>query len=115
MLGRGRGKRETHGPAAAANGGKGIYVDGMRRLLSYCAVVCLSTALSDEFANPSHTPAIQILFPKRNSCTNRSFELAFAAPISAEVRISIDNQEVAVVSGETRFGEFAGLTDGIHQ
>lgn len=82
--------------------------------LSWFAAVWIPTALSDEFANPTHTPAIQILFPRRNSCTNDSFQLIFAAPIFAEVRIKLDNAEVALVSGATHVGEFSGVSEGNH-
>ena len=75
----------------------------------------LPTASLDEFSSPSHTPAVQILFPRRNSYTGSSFDLVFAAPYSSEVRIYIDNYEVARVLGATKFGKIAGLSEGKHR
>ena len=74
----------------------------------------ISKVFSDEFSDPSHTPSVQVLFPRRNSCVNQSFRLVFVAPSSSLVRIFIDQDEVALVSGAAGYGEFVGVSDGDH-
>ncbi len=75
----------------------------------------LPTASLDEFSSPTHTPAVQILSPRRNSFTGNSFDLVFAAPYSSYVHIYIDNHEVARVSGSANVGKIAGLSEGKHR
>jgi hypothetical protein len=78
-------------------------------------LISLPTASLDEFASPTHTTAVQILFPKRNSYTGSSFDLVFSAPYYSEVKIYIDDFEVARVIGAKNIGKFTGLPEGKHR
>mmetsp|Transcript_28208 Transcript_28208/g.66869 ORF Transcript_28208/g.66869 Transcript_28208/m.66869 type:complete len:541 (-) Transcript_28208:12-1634(-) len=55
----------------------------------------------DEFANPSHTPALQLLSPRHDARlpAGQDVRVVFAAPKGALVRILLDREEVARVSG----------------
>ena len=77
--------------------------------------ISLPTASLDEFSSPTHTPAVQIHFPQRNSYTGSSFDLVFSAPYSSEVQIYIDDVEVARVIGAKNVGKIAGLSEGKHR
>ncbi len=77
--------------------------------------ISLTTASLDEFSSPTHTPAVQILFPQRNSYTGSSFDLVFSAPYSSEVQIHIDDAEVARVIGAKNVGKITGLSEGKHR
>ena len=76
-----------------------------------------SSVASDEFANPTHTPAVQIVWPHAGQVTAVSDDgllIVYAAPEGSWVRVFVDNSPVAFTNSSRRLGRVAGLAAGAH-